>query len=433
MKSKHLIVVSVDALVFEDLEYAKTLPMFGRILREGSVVERVKTIYPSLTHPVHASLLTGCPAGVTGIVSNTHFTPGNLESPWYNRLEEIRCETIFHAAKRAGLSTASCRWPVTANGGDCIDYLVPEVLPADMAGHEDNPIQAYINTGTSECLLDIVTEALKRYGHGNDHPAYDEFQIYCAAEIFRRFRPNLLFTHPGYVDHMRHCTGLFNERVNASVKETDRWISMLWNAAAETGLENDTDIIILSDHGQLGISRTVCPNVFLRDAGYIQADEQDHLVSWDAYALSCGLSAQVYLSHPEDSALYNSVRDSLEKMAARKDWGTERVFTREEVKELYGLDGGFSFVLESDGITSYSDEWAGPALRELDTSDYRFGHATHGHMPEKGPQPTMFAMGPSVRKGVIVPQGHILDHAATFAKILGIDFPQAQGKAAEFV
>ena len=65
MKSKHLIVVSVDALVFEDLEYAKTLPMFGRILREGSVVERVKTIYPSLTHPVHASLLTGCPAGVT--------------------------------------------------------------------------------------------------------------------------------------------------------------------------------------------------------------------------------------------------------------------------------------------------------------------------------------------------------------------------------
>ena len=75
MKSKHLIVVSVDALVFEDLEYAKTLPMFGKILREGSMVERVKTIYPSLTHPVHASLLTGCPAGVTGIVSNTHFTP----------------------------------------------------------------------------------------------------------------------------------------------------------------------------------------------------------------------------------------------------------------------------------------------------------------------------------------------------------------------
>ena len=39
MKSKHLIVVSVDALVFEDLEYAKTLPMFGKILREGSMVE----------------------------------------------------------------------------------------------------------------------------------------------------------------------------------------------------------------------------------------------------------------------------------------------------------------------------------------------------------------------------------------------------------
>lgn len=29
MKNKHLIVVSVDALVYEDLEYAKTLPAFG--------------------------------------------------------------------------------------------------------------------------------------------------------------------------------------------------------------------------------------------------------------------------------------------------------------------------------------------------------------------------------------------------------------------
>ena len=62
-ENKHLIVISVDALVFEDLEYARTLPNFARILAEGSRIERIRTIYPSVTHPVHATMLTGVPAG----------------------------------------------------------------------------------------------------------------------------------------------------------------------------------------------------------------------------------------------------------------------------------------------------------------------------------------------------------------------------------
>ena len=45
MKQKHLIVISVDALVYEDLEYAKELPVFGDILENGSLIKRVKTMY----------------------------------------------------------------------------------------------------------------------------------------------------------------------------------------------------------------------------------------------------------------------------------------------------------------------------------------------------------------------------------------------------
>ena len=38
--SRHMIVASVDALVFEDIEYAKTLPNFAKILSTGSIIER---------------------------------------------------------------------------------------------------------------------------------------------------------------------------------------------------------------------------------------------------------------------------------------------------------------------------------------------------------------------------------------------------------
>ena len=117
MKNKHVIVVSVDAMVFEDLEYARELPHFKKLLEGGSLIERVTTIYPSLTHPVHATLLTGAPAGVTGVIRNEILTPGKLKGlPWYNLLSDIKCDTILHAAKRAGLTTACCTWPLTAKG-----------------------------------------------------------------------------------------------------------------------------------------------------------------------------------------------------------------------------------------------------------------------------------------------------------------------------
>ena len=60
--SKHTVVISVDAMVFEDLEYLRTLPNFSRLLDGASVIERVSTIYPSVTHPVHATIITGAPA-----------------------------------------------------------------------------------------------------------------------------------------------------------------------------------------------------------------------------------------------------------------------------------------------------------------------------------------------------------------------------------
>lgn len=428
MKEKHLIVVSVDALVFEDLEYAKTLPAFGRLMREGSRIERIRTIYPSLTHPVHATMMSGNPAGVTGVVSNELFTPGNLERPWFNVLDQMKCKTIFHVAHEAGLTTAACRWPLTARGGEVIDYLIPEVLPTDMKGYESTPIEAYRNLGTQECLMDLIADALAKYGYENVHPSYDEFEIYCSCEIIRRYKPNVLFTHPAYVDSMRHGSGIFSERVREAVKKTDEWLSMLLDAVRDAGIEESTDSVVVSDHGQLNINRIMCPNVFLADKGYIRTDAEGNLTDWDAYVASGALTAHVYLSRPDDKALYDEVYTLLQDMAKEKIYGFERVFTVDEVKEKYGLFGDFSFVLETDGFTSFSDDWRRPVVRELDTSDYRFGHGTHGHMPEKGPQPPFLAMGPSFKRGVVLAEGSILNHAPTFAKVLGVSLPDVQGK-----
>ncbi len=431
MKQKHLIVVSADALVFEDLEFAAQLPAFSRLLTNGACIRRVHSIYPTLTHPIHASIMTGCPAGETGIIANEEFIPGCLDRPWFNRLDQVRCETIFEAAHRAGLSTAACRWPVTAGGGAHIDYLIPEVMGADMRGHEDDPQSVYRALGTSECVMDLVGEALTRYGCGNAHPAYDEFEIWCAAQIIRRYKPNVLFTHPGFIDGERHRTGLFSDAVRESLRVTDTWLQMLLDAVRDAGIENETDFVVLSDHGHLDICRSVCPNVFLADAGFLRMDENGNLADWDAYCSSCALSSQVYLSDPDDTILAGRVERFLRDLAAEGLYGFSQVLTREQVKARYGLDGDFSFVLETDGFTTFSDDWRRPVVRPLDETDYRFGHSTHGHMPEKGPQPPFLAMGPSFIPGAVMETADLLGHAPTFARILGVSLPKAHAHAHE--
>ena len=426
--AKHLVVASIDAMVFEDLEYCKTLPNFSKIMNGASIIERNQTIYPSVTHAVHATLITGNPPGVTGAINNSIFNRDCVtDNHWYNFMYQMDCETIFHAAKRAGLTTASASWPMTSKGEAVIDYLVPCALNDDFEGFDD-PLDAYRNLGAQECVMPIIEEAVNRFGWQNRHPEVEEFQAYCCVEIIKRFKPNLLLTHPSFVDNQRHAGGVFGEKVNHSLRETDRWLGMMLDALEEAGIADETDFVFLSDHGQINITRTISPNVYLVDKGYITLDGDGNITDWKAYSKSTGASAHVYLKDKDDKALYDEVYNLLSDMANEGIYGFEKVYTADEMREKYMLYGDFSFVLETDGYTSFGEWTSRPSVRGFDLSDYRFGRGTHGHEPWKGPQPPFVAKGPSFKSGVIIPEGNVLNHAATLAAALGLELPESMGK-----
>ena len=429
--NKHVIVVSVDALVFEDLEYALTLPNFSRVMKDASIIERVKTIYPSLTHPVHATLISGAPAGKTGIINNYKF---NRSAPtestrWYDELADIKCDTLLHAAKRKGLTTACASWPLTVGGGEVIDYLVPCILNYRHDESGKSPIDVFRECGAGENVIDILTSAIEKYGHRDRHPEIDALQAYCTAEIIKKYKPNLLFTHPAHVDHKRHSSGVFSNDVKDALRLTDEWIGMILDAVDEAGIADVTDVIILSDHGQIDVTRSISPNVYLREGGYIRTDADGEVTSYDAFVKSGGASAYVFLADNENEALREEIYTLLSGMANAGTYGFSEVLRADEAKEKYGFYGDFAFVLETDGHTTFRDGIMPPAESELDFSDYRFGKGTHGHKPEKGPQPTFIAKGADFRRGVRIPTGHVLNHAPTIAKVLGLTLLDAEGSA----
>ena len=122
------------------------------------------------------------------------------------------------------------------------------------------------------------------------------------------------------------------------------------------------------------------------------------------------------------------VWETLEELRREGVFGIGRIYTAKEAIEEEQLCGGFSFVIESDGYTSFGDKAVRPLVQNFDVSDYRFGRATHGYMPDYGPQPVFVAKGPDIRQGVMLDRGEVVDEAPTFAKLMGLDLSQADGK-----
>ena len=433
---RRLLVFSVDAMVFEDLAYLKTKPNVQKYLVGGSAVERVRSVYPTVTYPNHVSMSTGCYPEKTGVFSNNRFTTNSKEDTWLWFHDNVRVKDIFTAAKEKGYSTAAIFWPVLGAHTD-IDYLINEYW---MPKKGDTLESSFREAGSSPEMIEIV----KRHEHllppehvqtGRKNfciqPYVDDFLIACAADVIRTYAPEVTFVHNGCMDACRHATGAFSPSIPEALDRVDAYFGQLCAALEEAGVLEDTDIFMVSDHGQMDIKRIIKLNVLLADRGLVTVNEKGKCVDYKAYSFSNAMSSLVYLKDPSDKATYDEVYRLLCHLRDEGIYGFREVYTREEIAEREHLDGDFSFVLESDGYTSFSDSCKRPPVAPLDLTDYRFGRATHGYMPDLGPQPTLLAKGPHIREGVVLSRRPIVDEAPTYARLLGVDLPDAQGSAIE--
>lgn len=426
---RHLIVISEDALVFEDLETLKTLPNFGKIWGKTARVNRVRSIYPTVTYPCHTTMMTGVYPARHGIVNNEQPVMCEESSQWIHFRDAVKTPTIFDYAKAAGLTTAAVFWPVTGNHPS-IDYLVNEYWPQSA---DESMRDCFVHSGSSAQVMEKIVEPNLCFieGRARQHPDCEQFINACACDIIRAFRPNLLMIHPANVDAYRHRTGLFSPLVTHGLHEIDNWLGDIINATVDAGIDDRTDFIITSDHGQMGIVRTVSPNVLLAENGLIDVREDDSIRDYAAFCKSSAMSSQVYLKDPGDREAYQKTYALLLRMQQEGVYGISRIYTAEEALREEHLSGGFSFVLESDGYSAFINAWTRPIVRTLDVSDYRSGRATHGHHPEKGPQPTMLGFGPHINAGAVLESGRLVDQAPTFARLLGFEMPDVDGKAIE--
>ena len=427
--SEKLIVLSMDPMVSEDIAYLKTKPNFSRLFRNCAQVEKMCTVYPSITYPAHVSMMTGCRPGKHGIFNNHHFKSELPYPDWYLYNSDIKVENVFAAAKRAGKTTAAVYWPVTGNDPN-IDYLINEFF-----FYQNEPVEdAFAGFGANEDTLAVIRENMhrlptmrKREDRMYLRNTFDDFIMGCMCSLIRNHQPDLLMVHNCWLDSTRHRYGVFNDYTREGLDLTDMWLGQVIKALEDAGIYDETNFILVSDHGQRDFSRRMKPNVLLRRAGFFDVDENGKVADWRAYAQSNGMSFRVFLKDKNDEVTKQQVYEYLQQLQAEGVWGGGKIRTEEEARADYGLYGDFSFIIETDGYTTYSDDWNEPVISGIDFSDYRLGNATHGYEPETGAQPVFVARGPAIKTGYFRERGRVIDEAPTYAYILGDSLPEAEG------
>lgn len=99
MEKRYVIVISFDAVSKEDLDFLSKLPNFSKLIKEGSLIKNVESIYPSLTYPAHATIVTGKYPKNHGVINNTILDFNSYNPDWYWYRKYIYGDTIFDLAE----------------------------------------------------------------------------------------------------------------------------------------------------------------------------------------------------------------------------------------------------------------------------------------------------------------------------------------------
>lgn len=423
-----LLVFCLDALCACDVEAMRQMPHFGKYMENAAVVQQIEPVWPALTYCCHTSIITGCYVDRHGIEHNEKMQRGGYWNlPWYGKKSDVRVPTLLDRAREQGMTTCSLAWPVS--GGADYDMNMPMIVPYKYEGWNPEP---WLEGMATQNLMDRYFYKHGRYIKGKSK-SLDLLTMALALDILEDYeQPDVMLVKMCDLDGSRHHYGVHHEMVTEQLLRHDEEFGCLLEALRRKGTLEETNIVILGDHGQTDIRDVIHLNVLLRENGFIRLNEDGSLRDYDAVIHSAGLCAYVELAEPENTAMKARVRAFLEGLKEDERLRLAYVLDREEAKARFHVDGNFDMILESSLPLAFGERF------DCDTiygtcipGDHKVGAATHGGSPGRQELTTFIAAGPDVKPGVVIDRRPMVDEAPTMARMLGFSMPDTDGTAIE--
>ena len=386
-----LCMISLDAVSSVDAEYLFSLPALSALKREGAFCDQVRTVYPTLTYPIHTSLVTGCYPDRHGIAHNQPFQPDTRSEmrAWYWEEGEIRVKTLAQAAREKRLDVASILWPVSGKSR-WIRRNFPEVLP--LPG--ENATLKMLRYATPFWVLSMEIR-VGRQRKSIRQPDLDDYAALLAQKLMLSRRPpDVLFLHLVDADAARHENGATSAAARAAMERLDRRVGMIVKAAEAAGRLADTCFCIVSDHGQQDVFASLNLDAALRQACGARAQ---HL----------GMGAYIFAQDMEKA------REAIQKN--REKWKIAHIYEEGELRALHAPP---HVRLAVDAM---------PGVSFAEGAGHRGDHGFS--LREKEARVLFCLSGPGVKKGKVIPQMELVDIAPTLAQYLRLSLPGTDGRA----
>jgi arylsulfatase A-like enzyme len=206
---KRVYLVSIDGCRPDILLRADT-PNIKGLTRRGAFTFWCRSTALSITLPTHTSMLTGVPPRVHGIEWNRDLP---LSEPVYPKVP-----TIFDICKKAGI-TAS---------------MVAGKSKFDTIAGRPGTVNGYLYLSPNE--------------KGED----DEVLPHILAAI--KAKPTFGFFHLPSTDNNGHKYGWGSKEQYAAVENADKCVGLIVQAIKESGVADETLLIVTADHGGAGKS-----------------------------------------------------------------------------------------------------------------------------------------------------------------------------------
>jgi predicted AlkP superfamily pyrophosphatase or phosphodiesterase len=366
-----VVLISIDGLRLEDLNNTKlNLPTLRALRERGAAALNVESVYPTQSAPAHATIITGMLPADHGIAANAPFDEkrGTTSAEKHLRASEIKTDTLWQAAKRAGLKTGALNFPFTE--GAEIDVRAKEVNLA----FDSQPQLLMVK-------FDGLAHSLQRFGAGSMEAA-------------------------------------------AALESIDASLGKILAAIEQTGLTNEITFLIVSSHGYAKAEQEFRPNLILARKGFLTADAAGTITSWIAATHSSGGSAAIYLRDPneETAKVLEDIFEEIHRQEGSPIW---RVISKKDAAKL-GADPRAALFLEAAPGVVISEQASGKKVTDKLSSSA--GRVASGYLPSRSEmRGTLIAAGKGIKPKTQIEYARLVDIAPTIARLLGLELKASRG------
>lgn len=274
-RARRVFVISIDGVPYDFMQkHIRTgdFPNFKKLAEKGAF-RRMNSVQPCISSVAWSSYMTGKNPAKHNIFGFVDRKPGTFDI-FVPTSAHMTSDTIWEIMSRAGKRVFVMNVPVTypprkVNGILIGCFLCTQIEKIANPAHVGQELKqmgykidadAAIARENRDRFLDECNEALTKRVHAMFHYMAKEPWDYFQCHIMETDRMNHFFWEHMEKDDPQYAKAFFDfyKRVDEVLGEVDR------------KLENDVDLIILSDHGFCTIKKEIYLNWYLTEAGLLK-------------------------------------------------------------------------------------------------------------------------------------------------------------------